>query len=519
MPLSDGCRFKRLPVAALECEGRRNYWEALVPRYEETFATVIHQDCVHNEYMGLVTRHLAPVPKPTERGCKALSKELRRISMKIRVSCGTLAPLPWGDIVASYSGAKRRTYEAAMRSLREEGLSTKRDAQISSFVKAERRTFDKISRPRIIQHRSPRYALELQSYIRVVEDSLMLLRADRGVGVPGTQVFAKRVDLHELADLIRRKFTQLGGDVVAVCLDAVAWDGHVSPEMLRLEHGFYESLFPGDSRLQRLLSWQNVNHCRSRHGLRYTCPGTRMSGDANTSTGNCVLMYACVRKAARDAGLRKWEALVNGDDVVVFLRRPDLARFTECVRPSFLELGQEVVVSTVFRSWTEVEMGRAKPILGSHGYFMGRDAFRIMSTAFVSHKHYHESKGGLRAVKTIAQGLLVLYQGVPVVQSFAENVVDQLEKIEILELALDPEVLRVVKRTARGADWTSMRSSPVTHDSRLAYYDAYGLGVDRQVQLEQDMRHLDVTIDLPWGPTPVLADACGRLHEVDKPEW
>lgn len=490
-----------------------------MPRFEETFATVIHQDCVHNEYMGLVTRHLAPVPKPTKRGCEALRRELRRISMKIRVSCGKLQPLSWQQIVSSYSGAKRRTYEQALRSLLEEGPSTKRDARVSSFVKAERRTYDKLARPRIIQHRSPRYALELQAYIRAVEDSLMLLRADRGVGVPGTQVFAKRIDLVELATLIRRKFTELGGDVVAVCLDAVAWDGHVSLDMLRLEHAFYESLFPGDSRLQQLLSWQRVNHCKSRHGLKYTCPGTRMSGDANTSTGNCVLMYACVRKAARDAGLRKWEAIVNGDDVVVFLRRPDLARFTERVRPSFLELGQEVVVSTVFRSWTDVEMGRAKPILGARGFFMGRDAARILSTAFVSHKHYHEPKGGLRAVKTIAQGLMVLYQGVPVVQAFAENIINRLGEVKIMEQVLDPEMLRVVKRAARGTDWAAVVAAPVTHDSRLAYYDAYGLGVDRQVQLELALRQMDVTVDLPWGPTPVLADAVGRLHEVDKPEW
>lgn len=487
-----------------------------MPDCEETFVTAIHQDCVHNEYMGLVTRHLAPVPEPTAGGCRALRRELRHMARKIQSCCGVLVPLSWAEVVDGYAGAKRRTYAQAAESLVVDGLSTRRDARVSSFVKGERRTLAKLARPRIIQHRSPRYALELQAYIKVVSNALMLLRADNGVGVPGTALFAQRVDSGQLAALIRRKFTGLGGDVVAVCLDAVAWDGHVSSAMLQLEHSFYETLFPGDRRLQTLLSWQRANKCRSRHGLRYTCPGTRMSGDANTSTGNSLLMYACVRKAARDAGLRRWDALVNGDDVVVFLRRSDLARFTERVRPSFLEVGQEVVVSTVYRSWTEVEMGRAKPILGVRGYFMGRDAFRIMSTAFVTHKHFHEPLGGLRAIRTIAQGLLVLYQGVPVVQAFAANIVNQLSHLKILEGVLDSETLRVVERAARGADWRAVVASPVTHESRVAYYDAYGLGADRQRSIElrvSKLRVPDLARMFADGPI-AIADAFGRLHAV-----
>lgn len=246
-----------------------------------------------------------------------------------------------------------------------------------------------------------------------------------------------------------------------------------------------------------------------------------MSGDANTSTGNSVLMYACVRKVARDAGLRKWDALVNGDDAVVFLQRSQLASFMEHVGPSFLEVGHEATVSTVYNTWLEVEMGRARPILGSRGYFMGRDAFRIMSTAFVAHKHFHEPRGGLRVIKTIAQGLLVLYQGVPIIQPYAEVILKQLTDIKIMEEALDPEVLRVVKRAARGMDWLSVRAQPITHDSRLSYYDAYGVGVDRQRQVEaalQNMTRIDL-VSVEQRPCPLLADACGLLHEVDRSEW
>lgn len=511
-PLLDGCRFKAIPAAALECEGKRNYWEVLVPRCEGVFPVAIHQDCVHNEYTGLVTRHLAPVRQPRGESITALRHELRWLSRRVRAYLGTLVPVPHAKLVANYRGAKRRVYQRAMESLVYDGLSTKFDARVKSFVKGERRSYDKLTRPRIIQHRSPRYALELQSYIKAVENGLMLLEPERNVGVPGTRLFARRVDLGELAELIRLKFTQLGGDVVSVAFDAVAWDGHVSVEMLRAEHSFYEQLFPGDSRLQTLLSWQLTNHCVSRHGLRYTCPGTRMSGDANTSVGNSLLAYACVRMVARAARLTRWDCLVNGDDVVVFLQRSELPRFTANVTDVLAGVGQDVIVGPPCDHWTEVVMGRAKPILGVRGYFMGRDPFQIMSTAFVSHKHYHEPIGGLRAIKTIALGLLVLYEGVPVIQAYARSIVDKLANYKTMEGVLDDETARMVDRARSGRDWDQCGTSPISLDSRLAYYAAFGLSADHQRYLERQMDDLVVDLNVQHLPAAALSGASGRIY-------
>jgi len=79
------------------------------------------------------------------------------------------------DVVAYYSGSKRRLYEEAYQSLLHTPLNAS-DAMSWSFVKLEK--VDPNKAPRCIQPRHPRYNLYLGRYIKHIEHRLYKRVAD-----------------------------------------------------------------------------------------------------------------------------------------------------------------------------------------------------------------------------------------------------------------------------------------------------------------------------------------------------
>jgi len=272
-----------------------------------------------------------------------------------------------------------------------------------------------------------------------------------------------------------------------VAIDCSRWDQHCSAPVLELEHACYVRLYGGDVRLAALMRQQLDNRGTTMHGGRYSCYGRRMSGDANTASGNCLLMAAMVRALMRSLDMDEWDVLVDGDNAHLFVCEDYLQRVLAAMGPVFLSFGQELGDTSVHRTWQDVPMGQQKSVWADDRWVMVPSPSRVLSGTFVSNKHYHERKGGRRAARTIAQAMLVLYRGVPVLQSFALGALRATEGVKWLDSALDDYQTDTLRQLAGRGDWHVTGPADITPKARETMELVWGVTKERQIALESAM--------------------------------
>lgn len=141
-------------------------------------------------------------------------------------------------------------------------------------------------------------------------------------------------------------------------LDASRFDQHVSQDALKVEHKVWNRMTPGTCRphLRRLLSMQLQNHgIAYLEGLKvkYTTDGCRMSGDMNTSSGNCMLM--CLMLGSYLDTLKiKYRFANNGDDCVVIIDKRNLSKISN-LQTWFLKMGFTMKVEKPVFEFEKIE--------------------------------------------------------------------------------------------------------------------------------------------------------------------
>lgn len=145
--------------------------------------------------------------------------------------------------------------------------------------------------------------------------------------------------------------------------DHTTFDAHVTPEMLRLTHTYYQSCYYHNARLRQLSRKTINNNCRTRDGIKYRVKGTRMSGDVDTSLGNSLINYAILKEAVtKIAGA--CEILVNGDDSIIFTKKNvDEKKLVAELRKYNMESKVQKSVTNIHK----VEFCRQKLIINSAG--------------------------------------------------------------------------------------------------------------------------------------------------------
>lgn len=337
----------------------------------------VHNSDLPNLRRGLMERvffvekqgTLVPTPKPVVGAFGRLSvfaDRLKRLH-------GFIAPMDEGTFLSYYEGRKRAVYEGAIKSLGVRPL-TRRDAYLSTFVKAEKINFSSKAdpAPRVIQPRSPRYNVHVGKYLRHLESRIYKLISR----VWGGPTVMKHYNYDQVAGHLHDMWESFE-DPVAIGLDASRFDQHVSEEALRWEHGIYTSFYRGQSKqeLAKLLEWQIVNKGFGRvpdGNIKYTVRGCRMSGDMNTALGNCLLMSAMVWTLCHELGI-KARLSNNGDDCVVFMSRKDCSLFQRHVTRWFLDMGFTMKVEDPVDVFEKVVFCQAQPVFDGRGWTMVRD--------------------------------------------------------------------------------------------------------------------------------------------------
>lgn len=393
------------------------------------------------------------------------------------------APLTGLGFVETFRGRKRKIYEAAYTSLLGKSLVVE-DSHVKVFVKYEKTDFTRKTDPvpRVISPRSPRYNISVGRFLRPIEERIF--RSLSNLFERHVVVF-KGMNARESGRRMWEKW-QMFRNPVAVGLDASRFDQHVSRQALRWEHSIYVDCFPARKHkraLSRLLAHQLSNRCvgYTEDGkLKYQTDGGRMSGDMNTSLGNCLLMCSMVHAYARHLGIRV-QLANNGDDCVVFMERSSYALFSEGLDAWFLAMGFSMAVEPPCYTFEEIEFCQTHPVYvgpGPGDYLMVRHPkYAIAKDTVCVHGWQSVSmyRGWLHAVGV---GGMAMSGGVPVFQDFYRKFMDS----GTYRASASSLQSWGVRQLSRGMSRTYGGVSAVT---RASFYWAFGVTPDEQIALER----------------------------------
>lgn len=452
----------------------------------------MHRPCICNTLNALSGRVGKCVPPPSE---TSINQILCPIVDVMAAVVGRHAQVPYETVYRGMSAKKRARYARAHKNLTElGGFCSKRHARISMFVKLEgiKYSQQKVNPDcRAIQFRSPEYTLQLASSIKVAEHLLYDLSDLPGFG-PG-RLFAKNLNPRQKATQLRLKYESVPGCRI-LCLDASRFDAHVSALMLKsVEHRFWRKTCMAPQ-LKELLMWQlrNVGMWRGRtQSVRYTVNGGRMSGDANTAAGNCIIM-AVMLKAFGDWSGRKFTFLCDGDDSVFFHSGAEIS--DESIESFFEQFGFVMQVEDRPTTLEETTFCQARPCRLAGGEVMIRDPTKILSKTTVSHKLREEAIRG-KFIKTVALGELSISRGCPVIQPYLVSLIRNCEKFissaqrkkgSVYDWAMD-DLYRL--KSHLPSDWKSGRVVEITTEARVSFAQAWGISVERQWAIERALEN------------------------------
>lgn len=491
-----------------------HYWQILpVPRWAAKVC--VHADCICNEHFALVTRVFPASPPMSPRAVVGLARAFDNCAWSLLGGRGVVRPWTYDEFIDLLPSRKRRLYSDALLELERGRRVTSKDARIRSFVKAEKIDDAHLKvlrgapvKPRLIQARRPIYNLSIAIFIKAIERRVYGWTGPYR-GVCRSRIFAKGLSLKRRAAVFQRKLSGFESPVV-LSVDAHAFDACVQVEHLRATHRFYQRLLP-HSGFQRLLSYQLSCKARSKNGIRYEVAGKRMSGDMDTSLGNCLVMVNVVATVMNLSGCRKWDLLNDGDDCLVVVESSEGRAFCETFRVIGLELGfrLDAFWCGQFDDWAleDIVFCRHRLVCVGGVWRFVRDARRAVGGLFMSHRHYHHL-GGLRVLKGMAKCELV-HGNIPCTSVAAWHVYQLLGGYKL------PKNLKEFE-FAYGLNLSTPTVRPVVaHTTRVSYSRAFGVSIHEQLLYENAITKLTLSQIDPTGcdaEEPMLLPALGTLH-------
>lgn len=463
---------------------------AFNPNLNNMLASVIERQ----KFVKGPTGALVPPPKPN----KALFfKRLSSFSILMKKHLSHVSRISREQFLSETPSDKRAIYTRAVESLLVEPLS-KKDAHIKAFPKFEKLvlTPGKKLVPRCISPRSPRFNVEIGTFIRPLEKKVYqaIARIFRGKTV------SKGDNAERMGQMLLRKWKKFTNPC-CVGLDASRFDQHVSRTALEWSHTVYSNAFAEDRKFfESLLRMTIFNTCTfsSNDGfIKWKSVGGRMSGDMDTSLGNCLIMCALVYSYAKERGINI-ELYNNGDDCAVMMESHDCDRFCTGLSTWFLEMGFNMKVERPVFVFEHIEFCQTHPVMTPQGPICVRNFPACIDKDMVSVLPITNQKGIDNYFASIGKGGLALAGGIPILTNFYNRLVELSNgaygwgnhpslKSGMIHMAVD------MKRVHSTPDWTT----------RVSFYEAFGVTPDEQVYWETKYNRLPCVAiggDLPSFP-------------------
>jgi len=448
-----------------ECVDKREthkVFDYSIPRLNEGVVWT-HKGCVCNEKVALRERHQLDTGARYTANKSIVQMNMESLVFQQGEGFPELTRSSFGSVISHYSGAKRKEYERGAASLLVDPLNLDLDARIRMFLKDDKYHQWDFKAPRCIQFRNKRYGICLASYLQPIEEFVYQLK-----DISGTRVFAKGRNLSERANDLRAKWENFT-DPIALCLDHSKFDCHVGVELLKQEHAFYESFYPGDRKLRGILRAQLVNKGSTRNGTTFKTKGTRMSGDQNTGLGNSALNYGMLCEYVKGVEATFY---IDGDDSVVIVERADVHKLDiKC----FAQFGMTTKLE-IAEEFERVDFCQGRPVFDGVSWHMVRDPFRVLARLpwVVKRNHLPIIP---RYVKSVGMCELALNMGIPVLQSVACAL------IEFGSGAYVKTDRHYLAKLSKIKPWHA-RAVPISQVTRESFERAWGISVEEQLELE-----------------------------------
>lgn len=398
-----------------------------------------------------------------------------------------IPPLSDGAFVSLYSGAKKKRYQAACESLFKESV-TPRDAEVGSFVKVEKINFSsKVDPcPRVIQPRTFRYSAALGKHIKHLEKPLFKIIDD----IFGGPTVLKGYDCVASAKHLRSMWDQFS-DPVGIGMDASRFDQHCSQEALNWEHMIWGAMC-SSRKVRRLLRYQLKNKGKAwlNDGfIKYVTNGCRMSGDMNTSSGNCLLMCAMVYCYCEANGIRKFRLANNGDDCMLIIEKKDLSKINN-VQSWFLKVGYTMKVEDPIFEFEHLSFCQTQPCFDGVGWRMVRDPRVSLSKDLTCTLPLDNCRTRELWLDAMRHGGLALTAGIPVFQEFYKMFPTTDVKLKTNETTLtgfeQSGFFRMIPKINLASD--------VCDEARFSFWKAFGILPDTQLMLESRFKIMNLSL-------------------------
>jgi hypothetical protein len=396
---------------------------------------------------------------------------------------GRAAAVSLEQVVEMYHGRKRSIYQNALERYYNEGWK-ERYAWLKAFVKMEK--VNPTKAPRCIQPRDPVYNLRVGAYIKPLEHKIYKA-IDKIFGDGPTVI--KGYNVQQVARIMRGKWRSFARPV-AIGLDAVKFDMHVSAALLTWEHSIYNAIYKC-SELAKLLKRQihqrGGARCKDGH-LSYKVTGRRASGDMNTALGNCMDMCAMVYTYAASKGV-SIKLMNNGDDCVVFMEQDQLDKFQSGLADWFLTMGFRMTCETPVYNLAEIEFCQMHPIeFGDGDIVMVRNIPVALRKDSLITVDVSTKRALLAWMTAVGEGGLALTGGIPIMQSYYKRLVQLGGGIKSkvgVELARNSGFHLLGKGV-------NLPYQQPTALARLSVFQAWGITPDEQIVLEEHFAEYSV---------------------------
>lgn len=448
----------------------------------------VHNNSAVNLERGLMERvyfvknahnELVPCPEP-EGGI--FNKRLWKYGKCIADFVGRRHPVSYEKFLSYYTGPKLTLYQKAVDSLQDLSVN-ERDARLKTFVKAEKLnvTLKADPVPRVIQPRTPRYNVELGRYLRPVEHDIYRAIDD----LWGGPTIMKGYSVEKMGAHIQSAFRAFNNPV-AIGFDASRFDQHVSVEALRYEHKIYNRIYSYPWLLGQLLKWQvhNKGTAFASDGVfNYTVDGKRMSGDMNTSLGNCILACLITKDLVDTLGIEA-RLINNGDDNVLICNVVDRGEVEKTLYSHWLRYGFEVVCEPPVYVLEQLNFCQMNPVFDGVQYVMVRNPTTTMSKDAYSITPFNSAKAAQMWARAVGECGLSITGGIPIVQEYYHNWVRNGRDSGKIKHSkdFDSGLYHLSKLSSR-------KYSEVCEDARYSFYLAFGYTPDEQVEMENYYRH------------------------------
>lgn len=303
----------------------------------------------------------------------------------------------------------------------------------------------------------------------------------------------KELDAYAKGALVSQLFDSIH-DCVAIGADFARFDSSVHYRWIQAFQDYIKRLYP--NRLPEyddFCKHQINNTINSRCGVRATCKGRVMSGDASTSYKNAWICALIVRIFQQEYSLTDdvFKYIADGDDTI-FLCSPSKLSIVNQFRDFTSKFGMECKMEEPVYIKQHIELCQSRMIrcgipspTNPHGWCFTRNPNKVLSSSAISANFSNTYAACCAYVHNIGLATIATEKGTPVAQAFGE----MLARVAPSKDNLNYKTIDYSDglRFRLENNDLSHRQSVITSVARDDYYLAWGYSQDLQYYLESKL--------------------------------